>query len=217
MRRIFFLLAALMLCTAVQAGAADRPTVGPSLGLSIANFRGDDSEGLDSRIGVCLGGFIEYPITPIVSVQVEVLYAMKGATESGSGIDLTWSMDYIEVPVLVRLNMAPAGGVRPYLLAGPSIGLNVGAEWKVEGYGQSVALGIDDYVKGSDIGLIFGGGIGFPVGSRMLSLEGRYDMGFATIDDDLVRFLEEASGEDLGVDELDLKNGVFSLVVTLGL
>jgi hypothetical protein len=215
MRKSLVLTALLVLSLSMLAAAADRPTMGPRLGLNVANFNGDDAEGLDPRVGACLGGFIEYPLTPIISLQGEVLYTMKGAMESSMGIDLVWKMNYVEVPLLARLNFPISGSIRPYLLAGPGIAFNTGAEWEVSGFGQSASMDIGDYVKGTDLGAVLGGGLSFPVGPYWMAAEVRYEFGMATIDEDLVPFLEEVSGEDLPMDELDLKNGTFSVVVGL--
>ena len=51
---------------------------GVKLGLSMATLTGEDSEGLDSRIGLAGGAFVRVPIGEQLSIQPEVNYVQKG-------------------------------------------------------------------------------------------------------------------------------------------
>jgi hypothetical protein len=105
----------------------------------------------------------------IVGVQVEINYMEKKAeAESGLG---DFSIKYMQVPILLRLN-TPArtkNSFQAYGIVGPSIDIKVGDEFN--------GLNIIDEFEGTDIGLMFGGGIDV----ARLIVEARYSYGLRQI------------------------------------
>ena len=93
--------------------------------------------------GISVGGFVEYPVTPMVSLLGEISYTMKGGkntctyeyTEPGmlaNGVtfDETYKLNYIEVPMLLKINIPMSGNMMPYLLVGPGVAFNIGADYE---------------------------------------------------------------------------------------
>ena len=117
--------------------------------------------------------------------------------------EATLKLDYIEVPLFLKLVIPVEGSdVRPAIFAGPAIGFNMSAKAKGETGEGSVEVDIKDYVKSTDFSLIFGGGVGFMVGTNELGADVRYSLGLSSWDD---------SGEDF-----DVKNNVISINAYFG-
>jgi len=110
-------------------------TIQPKIGMNIASMT--DSEDLDSRIGLVVGGEMEYQITDLVSLSVGALYSMqgcKGTVEySVNGKvttigDATLKLDYINVPVLANVYVAKGLAVKLGIQPGFKINSEVSAK-----------------------------------------------------------------------------------------
>jgi hypothetical protein len=109
-------------------------------------------------------------------------------------------LDYLEIPVLVKIIFPSPGGVNPYLFAGPAVAIKVSGKVKAEFAGESDEEDIED-MKSTDFGLVIGAGVDFgfgALGKGTLSVDIRYSLGLSTISD--------FEGDDV-------KNGAFSLMV----
>jgi hypothetical protein len=109
-------------------------------------------------------------------------------------------LDYLEIPLLVKIMPGTKGSVKPYLFAGPAVAIKVSGKVKAEFEGESDEEDLED-VKGTDFGLVVGAGVDFGFGASgkgNLSVDIRYNLGLSTISD--------FEGDDV-------KNGVFSLMV----
>lgn len=160
-------------------------------GFNFANLRGDDVEGSSSRKALVVGGFVKINLLNIIALQPEVLYSGKGAEFDSNSTKTTTKITYLEIPVLVRINAVNAGLLHAGLIAGPSFAFTLSA--------KAGDTDIKDSIKSNDMGAVIG--IGADIGAGVISLVGdvRYTMGLGSIDD---------SGADL-----DMKNGVFSVMV----
>lgn len=179
---------------------------GLKAGVNISNLSGDDAGSPDSKTGFAFGGFFMYQFSPMFAIQPEAYYTMKGATDKmdfqGTTVDLTYTLDYIEIPVLFKFLIPIQGsGVKPAIFAGPFLGINTTAKVKAEFDGQSQEDDLTD-TKSTEFGLQFGGGIGFPVGKGELGVDIRYILGLSTIDD--------------SAEEADVKNNVININLYYG-
>lgn len=178
--------------------------LGVKAGLNLANLSGDDIEDTDARTGFAGGVFFMYQFSEMFAIQPEIYYTMKGATQKDviPGVDVEVKGDYIEIPVLLKLIIPLKGsGVRPAIFAGPSLSFNTSAKMKMEYLGTTVEEDMED-IKSTDFGLVFGAGIGFPVGNGELGFDARYILGLTTLDD--------------SADEYDVKNGVINFNLYYG-
>jgi len=197
---VFFILAAFTTLSLAQM------QIGPKAGLNISDLSGNDISNTDSKTGFAGGVFFMYQFSKMFAVQPEAYYTMKGAKSKGTieGYDYTatWSLDYFEVPILLKLIIPLEGSkINPAIFAGPSIGFNTTHKIKVESGGQSAEQDISN-ITSTDFGLVFGGGVGFPVSNNELGFDVRYTLGLATIDD--------------SADKADVKNGVISINAYFG-
>jgi hypothetical protein len=129
---------------------------GIKAGVNLATISGY-SDVSDRRVGLVAGGFMTFGFTPILAFNPEVLFSQQG---SGSGIENT-KVDYIQVPLLLRIGNSGKDNVSVYAVAGPTFGLLARKQ------------DADDVLKNTDIGLT--GGVGVTA-SRLL-LEVRYTGG----------------------------------------
>jgi hypothetical protein len=136
-------------------------------GLNLANIDTDGSP--DGTTGYHAGVFLNFGFAGI-SLQPEVLYSVKGAKD----FDLT----YVEVPILLKKNFAKVINIH----LGPQFGFLTKAEGiDVDGDGNSViGADIKDQLKTSDLSLVFGAGVDFPMG---LSGGLRYVLGLSDVND----------------------------------
>lgn len=171
-------------------------TGGLKIGANFANFYGEDlkelEEGLgedfESKLGICIGGFITVNISEMFAIQPEVLYSMKGSkaegTLFGETFKLQFNLSYLEIPVLVKLRIPTQGNVKPSLFVGPSLAIKLSGKMKFEYAGESEEEDIEE-LKDTDFGLIIGAGFDF----GKLTVDLRYNLGLTKIpeEDDEVK------------------------------
>lgn len=167
-------------------------------GINLANFTNADDFDTEIRSGFT-GGIsmdISLPGAPI-GIETGAYYSQKGA--EFTDVDGSINLDYIEVPLLAKINFGLPGPATPHILVGPYLGFNINAE--AEGPESDVTFSgdISDEINDTDFGGIAGLGIDFNVGLTKLSAQARYGLGFTSI-------LEDDSDDDY-------KNSVVSLVL----
>jgi hypothetical protein len=176
--------------TGLAAPLSAQTTLGVKAGVSIADISASE-EGtdvsFDSRTGFIGGGFANFQLGETFFLQPELLYAQKGAKDAFDGIDSTIKLDYLQIPVLLGAAFGIGdGGITPRVFAGPQVGFelscNVSAE--IEGISASAdCTEAEIETKSVDFGLVFGAGLGIPVGGFEIVIDGRYDLGLTNVDD----------------------------------
>lgn len=160
---------------------------GGTLYQGVIEFMGVE-EKTDAEFSFGGGLFIEMKLNRYVSVQPEILFMMKAASEDDAlfGMDgsYTTTFSYIDVPLLLRVNIAVMDGFTPYLLGGPFAGYLLKSEME---YGNSTEDITDDF-KPINFGAKIGGGVRF----GPLNLELMYEMGMMNV-------LDEDEGGNLSV------------------
>ena len=173
-----------------------------------------------------MGGFLQYDINPMFAVQFNALYNMKGtmvetefSTTFLDTIDIDGSIEqdiklaYLSFPLLGILSFGNLAGIRPYLMAGPELGVLLSAEVKskavvtvyIPGYYPQTLRDtgkddIKDECESLEWSFNLGGGVEFPLGTMKAFIDGRYGLGMSTVNKE---------GED------NLKNNVIYLNVGL--
>lgn len=187
----------------------DMEQVGQELGRELeAEVGGSWTTSKGSITGLALGGYYLIEHTPTVGFQIEGQYIRRGTklTLDGTGIpaavpnlsmDALFKIDYLEVPLLVRISPSPDARFRPIFLLGPVVGLKVSANLEMKTNGLSDSADISDGYKSLNLGFL--GGIGFAarVGeTSSLVVQARYFLGMSNTLDDAVY---EASSQDFGI------------------
>ncbi len=175
MKRIVILLLVLLFGTSLIS--AEDLHAGVSIGGNLAFLSTEGTYDIlladrSARLGLIAGVYGSYDFHSIedkleLSIQPGIFYAMKGFRVD----DLQVNLDYLELPVLIKARL-PLNDFEPYLLLGPSFGINVVRKSEIGGFTVS-----SDTMK-NDFGLIVGAGIDF---EQDLSFDIRANFGLVNI------------------------------------
>ena len=116
-----------------------------------------------------------------ISIQPEVLYVRMGGKYAVDPDSLEFRFGYIQVPVLIKLNIVPAGPVRPFLAAGGYGAYLIKAEGVLITGGVTTKADMTEDYQRMDYGVIGGAGLAFKLPGISLSVEGRYNYGLMNI------------------------------------
>jgi len=130
MRTLMFTVAAITLGTgAARAQSGKFPSrreLGVVVGSTVADFRAPTSVGASNRAGPLVGLYYDLHAGGRVSFEPELVLAQKGATLAidpvANGFD---QARYLEAPLLGRVNLTEGRTVRPFVVAGPTVGLRL--------------------------------------------------------------------------------------------
>ena len=136
----------------------------------------------EQRFGVVLGAFVMIPLNEQFVIQPEVLFVQKGASGSDSGIDFTFELDYVEIPILALYRFSTGGSMAPFLFTGPVPAINTAAKVVQSVGGQDAEEDLKDDFKTMDFLWTVGGGLQF----QNLTIEGRYTFGLGAANKDSI-------------------------------
>lgn len=168
MKKLILLLAVSMISLPLMQ-AQEFFKMGAKAGVNFANLVGD-SEDAKMRTSYHLGIVAEIPISEKFSFGPEVLYSSQGAKFTEDGIEGSFKLDYVQVPLMLKYYAGPGFSLE----AGPQIGFLASSEVEAEG----VSVDTEDYFSSTDFGVNFGLGYKFVNG---LFLQGRYNLGLSNI------------------------------------
>jgi opacity protein-like surface antigen len=145
---------------------------GAVAGLNMANVSGDDVDG-DMKIGMHVGVSASFELSDAMTLKTGALYSMKGAQDKFGDETLKYNLSYIEIPA----NLSFVVSDQMFLMAGPYIGLLMGAKLSFDGESEDIS----DDIAGMDFGINIGAG--FAV-TEVISINVGYQMGLALLDSD---------------------------------
>lgn len=190
MKKLFVSVALAMMSVAAFAqNAVGQITIQPKIGMNIASLT--DADGADSRIGLAVGAEAEFGVTDIVGLSIGAMYSMQGVKDSEDGVGATMKLDYINVPILANVYVAPGLAVKLGLQ--PGFKVNSKVEAKVNGVKAEADL---EGVKSIDLSIP----VGLSYQYQNFVLDARYNWG-----------VTKAFNDDYGT---SAKNSVFQ--ITLG-
>ena len=185
--------ACVMFITIAAYGQRDKGTVTlqPKVGLNMATITNDNDA--DSRFAPVVGAEIEVQATDMVSFSGGLLYSMQGAKgdaeEKGVKASATIKNDYLNIPILANVYVAPGLALK----AGLQPGFKVSSKVTAKAGGFSVTENLDDAFKSFDLSVP----VGISYEYMNVCLDARYNIGVTKV-----------------MDGADSKNSVFQ--VTLG-
>jgi hypothetical protein len=171
-------------------------------GLSLAQHVGTMERGADYtvssawRSGFGAGAFLAFHVTSRFSVQQEVLYIQKGSRqdigvtilEIPTVLHVVYDMDYIEIPVLLRLAWMRWERSEFYGMAGTAMSLKVKDRYRLTGEvtdgEETIPIRADSdmsEVDMFDFSFVYGLGMEFPLFGQRSFLEYRFTMGWNTL------------------------------------
>jgi hypothetical protein len=184
--------------SAVPPPAEPEPAEQPGLtgfgiigGLNFSKLALGDGNALDdakNRTAFTGGAFFTLGLWRILAIQPEVLLAMKGTrasnpTQNFTTGDLTLSMNYIEIPLLLKAYIPLKNpNLRPNLFVGPAISFLVSCR-----VGEDVLGGTRDCanggptIKDTDTSIMFGAGLDF---MQSFTAQVRFDLGLQDVDEE---------------------------------
>jgi len=184
--RVLTLLLALSLIPATlraqEAGVSMDLGIKAGVNLSTLSFEGESP---GRRTGFIGGGHLTISLpNSMFYFQPELLYSMKGFSESQEGIDATLALDYIDVPLLVGIHFDTGGSFTPRVFLGPQASINMSCKLKGNQDGDSASIDCDsDLIQGVFsansvlFDILFGAGFDLNMGKVDLVFDARYDLG----------------------------------------
>ena len=175
MKKLFTILTVVALTTTISFAQAQ---FGATAGLNMANITGEDMEA-DMKIGMHVGLSATFELSDAMTLKTGALYSTKGMQDEEDGMKMSANLSYIEIPV----NLSFAVSDQMSLMAGPYIGLLMGAEAEISGTGGLFDGTIDmkEDTRSMDFGINVGAG--FAV-TDAISINAGYQMGLASLDPD---------------------------------
>lgn len=179
----------------------ERFALGVTMGLSLSHFIEEDQSTEITRyvqkpdMTFGLSGVIR--VHEWLSIQPDILFVSKGRRTFRNGVLFsTLDVNYIELPLLARIDAPVSARVVPYLLAGPVLGILLKSQNRLESDGSVTDL--TDEAKSIDLSGILGAGAKVALAPQHgLTFEARYDRSFT-------RFLKS---------EADVKHSVFAFML----
>ena len=154
---------------------------------------------LDALGATSFGAFAEIPLTPVVSLRPGLEFTQRGTQlrltqdVAVAGVPLPLGaraatrLSYLEAPLLFQFNLPTTAAVRPYAIAGPSLGYATGgrvttaarALIELDLFSQDIDLDAIDYQR-AHVALVGGLGARARLGGVVdLFVEARYEHGLS--------------------------------------
>jgi Outer membrane protein beta-barrel domain len=157
----------------------------------------------NTSAGLAIGAALVSDIAPHFSLAPEVLYIQKGGkfTESDGTVDAI-SLDYLEIPLLVRWTLATRSLPHSFATVGPTVAFKLSCTDQVSGTDVNYSadckdIGQNTDFKSSDIGVLVGAGI--DLGPALLTV--RYEVGLRNV------------SQETGLGAVSLKNRALMVLV----
>lgn len=163
------LLAVVALIFAWGAMAQSEITIGPKVGWNITNISNSHDK---NKLSFVLGGFAEFKISDLLSIQPEILYSRQGTRDKGNGVKVKNRLNYLNIPVLAKLNVWDELSVE----VGPQFGFALNARQKTKAGGEVVKRDIQ-YNNTFDFSFAFG--VSYNLENLMFSA--RYNVGLTNV------------------------------------
>ncbi len=181
MKKIIFF--GLLIVASVVTLQAQENAYGVKGGVNFSSLTGDDTDGVEGRTSFNVGVVGSFGINERFAIQPEIFYSGQGFGIEDFD-DVVTQLDYINVPILLDINIAQGLSIQ----VGPQIGFNINAQVTDGDESEDV-----DDVETID----FGGAIGAQYKlENGVFFQARYNLGFTEI-----------------VTESSVQNAVFSLSV----
>ena len=177
MKRILTLICLLQLFTICFS--QNKLQTGITIGYNSSTFIGNDKpgKGLKPIPGFYLGGIINYPLNERFSMLSNVSLGSRG-TEINTISDLYEYVVflYLDVPVVLKMNLFTDKKISPYVLLGSAFNYNILA--------TSASGGPLNDIKKVDLGIVSGLGLDI----RKVSIGMRYNYGVTKFDNSNLKF-----------------------------
>ena len=211
MRRVLLFLVSLAFIP-VSGYAQITYDYGIKAGVGIADIQASDVGGGERRLGAVGGGFIEVDFIGTFAAQVELLYTQKGDSDEvqrdGRPSTSTVRLDYLEVPMLLKLQGPLLGDAEVSVYGGPALAFKLSEAFVEEDPAPGTQL-VGTIAKRQDLGVALGVefGVGVPFGRVILDF--RFTPGLSEIREDAEL---QVGGTTVAFPRPNASNSVFSVM-----
>ncbi|MBN2565504.1 MAG: PorT family protein [Candidatus Eisenbacteria bacterium] len=188
------IVATALIAIAASGACAEGFAIGFKGGVTATSVYGDLSDRYEHKLCVAGGVFLSVSLSERVGLQGELLYVRKGANVSDSDGLAVW-LDYVEVPMLVKVSLPVGESFVPNLFVGPALGFNVRAE---SGVGDDFE-NLERYVSDTDVSIVVGAGFDHQLGGASLVGDIRYEFGLMNVNDEDAFVGDVASQKNHGI------------------
>lgn len=173
------ILTACVFVLGTTAFANNNMTLGVQLGGVLGNLSTDSGAAYTSKFGIMGGLSLDWQLSDSLYLTPELMYVQKGAKVTVLSIEASAKYSYIEVPVLLKAKFDASPEFKPYVMAGPSLGILMSASSTV---GTAAATDIKSATNSTDFGLNIGGGFEYWASQTWaLYFNTRYYLGLSDI------------------------------------
>lgn len=148
-----------------------------------------DGTTISSKVGFVGGGQLDYWFNNMWAFSAQLLFDQKGAAASqsfdflGTTISSTGTLtaNYIELPITIKVRFGD-GAFRPYIYAGPTIGILLSASSRSSANGQDSTSDVKSEFTSTDFGVVGGVGVTYEVSEHTaIFLDAGYEYGISNV------------------------------------
>jgi opacity protein-like surface antigen len=139
------------------------------------------------RPGFAISGFVNIPYNERISFQPELSFLQRGHRDSenemGFRYESSMTLNYLEIPLLVRYSFPTNGKISPAITAGPTVGFLLGMSAWEKLNGVKEEIDYSEFYRTTSFGIVLGAGVEYalPLGKVMFDI--RYDLGLSNLID----------------------------------
>ena len=148
------------------------------------------------RSGLTGGAFLSWPVTDRFSIQQELLYSMRGSSQNieveileiPTTLFVTYEMDYLDIPVMLRYTIYKGTSSSVYTMAGTAMSLKINDRYTLSGElddgTETVPISAGDDMSEVDLfdfAMVYATGAEFSLGGLPVLAEYRFTMGWNTL------------------------------------
>ncbi|MBT8265777.1 MAG: PorT family protein [Bacteroidia bacterium] len=170
MKKPIFLILIVTLIFMSCAGTRMGVVVGPNF----SNVVGDQADSWKTKTSIHGGVVADLPVDDKISIQPGLIYSSQGADYSESAFSGTVNLDYLNIPIMGKFEVAEGFNVQ----VGPQVGFLLSAKDKEDGEPD---VDVKDFVKSTDFGVNIG--VGYELANG-LNFGARYNLGLSDLNDD---------------------------------
>lgn len=167
---------------------------------------GDLGDNNNISLSYTAGFFATVPLSNSFSLQPEINYVSKGRFEKQTAMGVTnrtsLSAKFLQIPLLIRYtapNVFGESSTKLFLNTGVYDGILLHSERRIKTGDDMIGKDQTSDFKGSDWGLVFGGGVQFPFRQFLVQFDLRYDMGLSKITNQNDNYSTKALSLTMGV------------------
>lgn len=167
---------------------------------------GDLGDNNNVSLSYTAGFFGVIPLSQTFAVQPEINYIRKGRFEKETALGVSnktsFSANYLQIPLLIRYTAPSVFGTsnaKLFLNTGVYDGILLHSGKRIKTGDEIIGKDQTHDFKSNDVGLIFGGGVQFPVRQFLVQFDLRYDMGLTKITNQSDSYTTKALSLTMGV------------------